>query len=240
MNIADIASIKDLREMNFSELFYGIFDAPDRIGMCDALVERICPGAYDDVRRARTLAIEFELLREHLEARECILDAYNSAASWFPAPRNREWPSNASQIRAVLDLFCSFCESGKYDMDDSDALLRVVSSKLFSDDGEDTITFFQGIREEQFRVVDESLHDRAIKGLEAIPRLDSDQELIVCLGKLFHVRMREIDAYTGLVYTSEWLDCDKSLYRSVFLSFSAAEKEKQLLQMKAGRSVLRM
>lgn len=192
------------------------------------------------MKKARTLAIELELLREHLEARKRFLDAYSSVASRFPAPRNRVWPSNTSQIRAVLDLFCSFCESGEYDIDDRDVLFRVTSSKLFSDDGGGTITFFQGIREEQFRVVDESLHDRAIKGLEAIPRLDSDQELIVCLGKLFHVRMREMDAYTGLVYTSEWLDCDKSLYRCVFLSFSAAEKEKQLLQMKAGRSVLRM
>lgn len=44
----------------------------------------------------------------------------------------------------------------------------------------------------------------------------------------------KMDAYTGLVYTSECLDCDEILYRDAFLSFSAAEKERQALQMKEG------
>lgn len=237
MNIDDIASIKDLREMNFSELFYGIFDAPNRIERYDALVERLWPDAFGNVKRARAAAIELELLREHFESLFKQKYGFSAcAALQFRRSESIEdsrLPS-ANQIREILLEYCAYCKSKEDERE-----IGAHTERLLFNVGR-AISFTTGIEEEQRRIINQSLRNKVIKGLEAVSHIESDQELIVCLGKLFHVRMREIDAYTGLVYTSECLGCDKSLYRSVFLSFSAAEKEKQLLQMKAGRSVLRM
>lgn len=237
MDLTDIASIKDLRETNFSELFYGIFDTPNRIERCDALVERLWPDAFGNVKRARAAAIELELLREHLESLFKQKYGVGTCAALhvrrIESIEDSRLPS-ANQIREILLEYCACCKSKENERE-----VGTHAKHLLLNVGR-AISFTMGIEEEQRRIINQSFHDKVIKGLQAVSRIESDQKLIVCLGKLFHARMREIDAYTGLVYTSECLDCDESLYRSVFLSFSAVEKEKQLLQMKAGRSVLRM
>ena len=228
MDIADIASIKDLREMNFSELFYGIFDAPNRIERYDALVERLWPDAFGNVKRARAAAIELELLRGHFES--LFKQKYGFSACAALKLRRSEsiedsrLPS-ANQIREILLEYCAYRKSKEDERE-----IGAHTERLLFNVGRATT----GIEEEQRRNINQSLRNKVIKGLEAVSHIESDQELIVCLGKLFHVRMREIDAYTGLVYTSECLDCDEILYRDAFLSFSAVEKERQALQMKEG------
>lgn len=229
MDLADIASIKDLREMNFSELFYGIFDAPNRIERYDALIERLWPDAFGNVKRARAAAIELELLREHLES--LFKQKYGFDTCTALQVRRSEsiedsrLPST-NQIREILLEYYAYCKSKEDERE-----ISAHTERLLFNIGR-AISFTTGIEEEQRRIINQSLRDKVIKGLEAVSHIESDQELIVCLGKLFHVRMREIDAYTGLVYTSECLDCDEILYRDAFLSFSATEKERQALQMK--------
>lgn len=223
-----VSSESELKDMCFSELFFKVSHTPE---VCDAIIGRLYPGARDDVERARAAAIELELLREHLES--LFKQKYGFGTCTALQVRRSEsiedsrLPS-ANQIREILLEYCAYCKSKEDERE-----IGAHTERLLFNVGR-AISFTTGIEEEQRRIINQSLCDKVIKGLEAVSHIESDQELIVCLGKLFHVRMREIDAYTGLVYTSECLDCDEILYRDAFLSFSVVEKERQALQMKEG------
>ncbi|WP_346674714.1 hypothetical protein [Enorma phocaeensis] len=66
--------------------------------------------------------------------------------------------------------------------------------------------------------------NKVLKGLYMLSLLGGDQELIIFFGNAYHATFSTIDAYTGLLYASEYFEHDESYLGAVFLHSSEEEK----------------
>ena len=65
--------------------------------------------------------------------------------------------------------------------------------------------------------------NKVLKGLYMLPLLGGDQDLIIYFGTAFHATFENIDAYTGLLYSSIYFDAEELYLKEAFSSASEDE-----------------
>lgn len=80
---------------------------------------------------------------------------------------------------------------------------------------------------------------RVLKGLYMLPLLEDDQDLIIYFGTAFHATFENIDAYTGLLYSSTYFDTDVSYLQEVFASASEEERASVIREARNNRDFSR-
>lgn len=115
-----------------------------------------------------------------------------------------------------------------------DELLNVLKNEVIDETSEcinalaeedDLCSEFLAVLEERITQQGNASPNKALKGLYMLPELSDDQELIIFFGNNFHATFANIDAYTGLLYASEYFDYDGYYLNSVILSATKEERE---------------
>lgn len=186
------------------------------------------PGASDIAKRACAAIVGLGLLREHLE----VLFSKWRFFDISPGSSLRQGsPPEEPKLLSVRDIRKMLLEYRAYRSSDEGAeKIGVLTHRVLSDTRR-YIEFIRGSEEEQRRAVGQLPNDRVIKSQVAISHFESDQDLIACLGKLFHVSVRDIDAYTGSIYTSECIGSEEELFRDAFLAFPMTEMKAYVSRM---------
>lgn len=115
-----------------------------------------------------------------------------------------------------------------------DELLNVLKNEVIDETPEcitalaeedDLCSEFLAVLEERISQQGNASPNKALKGLYMLPELNDDQELIIFFGNNFHATFANVDAYTGLLYASEYFDYDGYYLNSVILSATKEERE---------------
>lgn len=84
MDIEEITSEKDLRNLTFSDVFYSLYDAIDRKHACAELIGQIDPTAPQIIADARKKALELDVLIEDLKIHEALCRNWDGASRFSP------------------------------------------------------------------------------------------------------------------------------------------------------------
>ena len=222
--IDSISSVKDLRCVSFSDLFYEVTESDAGVELARSIAARI-DGAYSSnksksIRRSRRELVELrdalikgrkehdervkvaQLGRSgrkvwHLEREYLIQDA--SGNSWqnvlFTSAAGM--PANVSnpKVKSKKLVHDALKSRGK----ESSEIVHWICSNNY-------------VYDEAMMVIDERLNKTAseakryLDALLLLPKLDDDQDMIVFFGNNFHVTFAGIDAYTGLLFAYEYFE----------------------------------
>lgn len=220
--IEAINSTYDLQGIVFSEFLRVLFESNDeyeRASMCYGIVERIHPWDFKQIMYARERVFELETLKEHLSV-------------------DRDVPCYAGQYRsASLDMLIAECREYL-------ARCSVTETAELGPRTKDLYNF--GIHRNYLKATLSeipvaqvkafpSLSDGVARGLVTLGNLKTDQPLIIYIGKMFHMPINGIDAYSGILFSADFFDNDERAKQDVvtsFLRFSQAEKKNGLQRMK--------
>lgn len=232
--IEAINSTYDLQGIVFSDFLRALFESNDeyeRALMCYGIVERVHPWSFERIMYARERVFELEILKEYLSKDR--VEEYQS--------KNRDAPYHVSQYGAAsLNTLivecrqylarCSATETAELGPRTKD-LFTLYSSGF-------NRMLLSNVRSEIPVAQDKafpSLSDGVARGLVTLGNLKTDQLLIIYIGKMFHMPVNGIDAYSGILFSADYFDNDDRAKQDVvasFLRFSQAEKEKGLQRMK--------
>jgi len=236
LDVRTIASTKDLRKTNYGDLFYEIFENPDAKAVVNRMINRLNPEFASEMEKNKKDAAKLLLLKKHLESQQ----AENNKHTSFL----RDYISSVIDVRIIQEG--KFAEVNRSLYAGFDYLLRLLQDEYQKgltsvDTGRDTLIkhpiannlYRDEKRYSDFiKVLDERIlttasscldKDKTIKGLFLLPKLTTDQELIVFFGNNFHVTFSKIDAYTGLLYTAEYFDFEGTIRRDYLLAIVLSE-----------------
>lgn len=240
MELSDIKREKDLHKLSFADLFYEIHDEPNGESIAMGIIRLIMPDFDDVYKEGRVEAAKYERFREHLsDARlgrlmySCV--SGDGFSSWLLF--RDQWRNDH-----VMDICGGSIErlfnEGSFE-NVCDALYKEFADAKNPEGGGKQRHFLIDAfvkdekRYEDFREnLERKINDLAtgalasskiIKGLFLLPKLESDQELIIFFGNNFSATFNSVDAYTGLLYASEYFDFDGEILSSLTSDFSEEE-----------------
>lgn len=223
--IEAINSTYDLQGIVFSDFLRVLFESNDeyeRASMCYGIVERIHPWSFERIMYARKRVVELEILKEYLfenRDRPNYMGQYRAASLDTLIVECREYLARCSAAETAelgprtKDLFDSY----------SYGINRMRLSSVLSEISVAQTKAFP------------SLSDGVARGLVTLANLETDQLLIIYIGKMFHMLVNSVDAYSGILFSADYFDNDERAKQDVvtsFLRFSQAEKENGLQRMK--------
>lgn len=240
MELSDIKREKDLHKLSFADLFYEIYDEPNGESIAMGIIRLIMPDFDDVYKEGRVEAAKYERFREHLsDARFGRLMYSRVSGDGFSS-----WLLFRDQWRNdhVMDICGGSIErlfnEGSFE-NVCDALYKEFADAKNPEGGGKQRHFLIDAfvkdekRYEDFREsLERKINDLAtgalasskiIKGLFLLPKLESDQELIIFFGNNFSATFNSVDAYTGLLYASEYFDFDGEILSSLTSDFSEEE-----------------
>ena len=240
MELSDIKREKDLHKLSFADLFYEIYDEPNGESIAMGIIRLIMPDFDDVYKEGRVEAAKYERFREHLSDARFGRSMYSRVSgdgfsSWLLF--RDQWRNDH-----VMDICGGSIErlfnEGSFEKV-CDALYKEFADAKNPEGGGKQRHFLIDAfvkdekRYEDFREsLERKINDLAtgalasskiIKGLFLLPKLESDQELIIFFGNNFSATFNSVDAYTGLLYASEYFDFDGEILSSLTSDFSEEE-----------------
>ena len=241
MKAADIKYEKDLHTLSFSDLFYEIYSEPNGEAIAMKIIRSIMPDFDDVYREGRIEAAKYSRLLAHLSNVRLQRSLYSRVSGnihsrlAFP----EQWGADL-----VMDSYGSFFErlfsEGGFEAV-CDALYKEFTDEKSSEKGESRHhylisvfvkdegrydEFCEKLRNKISYLATKALRtNKVIKGLFLLPKLKSDQELIIFFGHNFGTTFNSVDAYSGLLYASEYFDFDGEALASLTSKFEADEIE---------------
>lgn len=252
-DISTIASLEQLREISFSDLYYSLENKENKADVVKRVIAAIDSGFIPTVLQQRRLVILLSMIRDAVEDKRMQYQ--------IKLQKKEEELEKYKQ----LDELCSSVGrvSGLYSMVKRAEELKEIQKsigngrttagglgikiKYLNDD-----ELFDQIRDdfisasvehidalvaddERYSAFMANLNDtiqqqlvmsgnKVLKGLYMLPLLGDDQELIIFFGSAFHATFSNTDAYTGLLYASEYFEHDGSYLGAAFLQSSEEEK----------------
>lgn len=239
MELSDIKREKDLHKLSFADLFYEIYDEPNGESIAMGIIRLIMPDFDDVYKEGRVEAAKYERFREHLSDARFGRSMYScvSGDGFSSLLFSDQWITDQ-----VMDIYGGSIErlfnEGSFKTV-CDALYKEFADAKNPEGGGKQRNFMIDAfvkdekRYEDFREnLERKINDLAtgalasskiIKGLFLLPKLESDQELIIFFGNNFSATFNSVDAYTGLLYASEYFDFDGEILSSLTSDFSEEE-----------------
>lgn len=227
MELSDIKREKDLHKLSFADLFYEIYDEPNGESIAMGIIRLIMPDFDDVYKEGRVEAAKYERFREHLSDARFGRSMYSRVSgdgfsSWLLCGGSIERLFNEGSFENVCDaLYKEFADAknpeggGKQRHSLIDAFVK--DEKRYED-------FRENLERKINDLATGALaSSKIIKGLFLLPKLESDQELIIFFGNNFSATFNSVDAYTGLLYASEYFDFDGEILSSLTSDFSEEE-----------------
>lgn len=239
MGLSDIKREKDLHKLPFADLFYEIYDEPNGESIAMGIIRLIMPDFDDVYKEGRVEAAKYERFRKHLsDARfgrsmySCVSgDGFSSwlfrdqwindhAMSMYGGSIERLF--NEGSFETVCDaLYKEFADAKS---PEGEGKQRHFLIDAFVNDEKRYEDFRENLERKINDLATGALaSSKIIKGLFLLPKLESDQELIIFFGNNFSATFNSVDAYTGLLYASEYFDFDGEILSSLTSDFSEEE-----------------
>lgn len=240
MELSDIKREKDLHKLSFADLFYEIYDEPNGESIAMGIIRLIMPDFDDVYKEGRVEAAKYERFREHLSDARFERSMYSCVSgddfsSWLLF--RDQWRNDH-----VMDIcggsIDKLFNEGSFE-NVCDALYKEFADAKNPEGGGKQRYFlidafvkdekrYEDFRENLERKVNDLAtgalaSSKIIKGLFLLPKLESDQELIIFFGNNFSATFNSVDAYTGLLYASEYFDFDGKILSSLTSDFSEEE-----------------
>lgn len=235
MELSDIKREKDLHKLPFADLFYAIYDEPNGESIAMGII-RLIMSDFDDVyKEGRVEAAKYERFRKHLY-HACFESLMYSRVygGCFSSRLFRDQWINDHVMGSIERLF----NEGSFETVCDALYTEFAHAKNPEGGGRRWHSLIDALVEDEKRYEDfrENLErkinalatgalasSKIIKGLFLLPKLKSDQELIVFFGNNFSATFNSVDAYTGLLYASEYFDFDGEILSSLTSDFSEEE-----------------
>lgn len=279
LEISEIKSMKELRSVNFADLFYEIYQNPDGGGIARGIIASIDPSFVPGLGNQREEAImllnvrdsvaherdevlrrakieeerkaEEERRQQELEMQVELLNRLGGMGSKYAREFRQilelENLSNmlsnrSASMKSLYDPLMSRIQSLGFD-----ELLDLLTEEIM--DGSNayaaSLATDNNMCSEFIAALDERIvskgnggSNKALKGLYLLPKLKNDQELIIFFGNNFHTTFANIDAYSGLLYASEFFDFEGSYLRESILTVPKKEKEEILAKRRSEKKFL--
>lgn len=233
-DVKEISSVTDLRSTAFFDLFYAIFDAPNKTEVASEILQRIDPTVMDRVRRRekdgeRILRSidRLEFVKHELEERESARNSSNDHMSLFSEPPIKQkyswtvdgmktgWDldsryhfskdKNDKNKVAILVKALTNCKEHEFDTVLRWAFQRVDFDTFY--ENTKLLTLFKKEVRTRRKQLSEGIDvDKELLALFLISKLDSDRDMIVFFGNNFHKAFEDVNAYTGLLYAYEYFE----------------------------------
>lgn len=240
MELSDIKREKDLHKLSFADLFYEIYDEPNGESIAMGIIRLIMPDFDDVYKEGRIEAAKYERFRKHLSDARFRRSMYSRVSgddsfSWLFF--REQWLNDIG-----MDIYGESIErifnEGSFETVCDSLYKKFADAKTPEGGGKQRHFLFDAFvkdekRYEDFREnLERKINDLAtgalasskiIKGLFLLPKLESDQELIIFFGNNFSATFNSVDAYTGLLYASEYFDFDGEILSSLTSDFSEEE-----------------
>lgn len=239
MELSDIKREKDLHKLSFADLFYEIYDEPNGESIAMGIIRLIMPDFDDVYKEGRVEAAKYERFRKRLSDARFRRSMYSHVSgdgfsSWL---FRDQWMNDH-----VMDIYGGSIErlfnEGSFETVCYALYKEFADAKNPEGGGKQRHFLIDAFvkdekRYEDFREnLERKINDLAtgalasskiIKGLFLLPKLESDQELIIFFGNNFSATFNSVDAYTGLLYASEFFDFDGEILSSLTSNFSEEE-----------------
>ena len=239
MELSDIKREKDLHKLSFADLFYEIYDEPNGESIAMGIIRLIMPDFDDVYKEGRVEAAKYERFRKRLSDARFRRSMYSRVSgdgfsSWL---FRDQWMNDH-----VMDIYGGSIErlfnEGSFETVCYALYKEFADAKNPEGGGKQRHFLIDAFvkdekRYEDFREnLERKINDLAtgalasskiIKGLFLLPKLESDQELIIFFGNNFSATFNSVDAYTGLLYASEYFDFDGKILSSLTSNFSEEE-----------------
>ena len=239
MELSDIKREKDLHKLSFADLFYEIYDEPNGESIAMGIIRLIMPDFDDVYKEGRVEAAKYERFRKRLSDARFRRSMYSRVSgdgfsSWL---FRDQWMNDH-----VMDIYGGSIErlfnEGSFETVCYALYKEFADAKNPEGGGKQRHFLIDAFvkdekRYEDFREnLERKINDLAtgalasskiIKGLFLLPKLESDQELIIFFGNNFSATFNSVDAYTGLLYASEYFDFDGEILSSLTSNFSEEE-----------------
>lgn len=239
MELSDIKREKDLHKLSFADLFYEIYDEPNGESIAMGIIRLIMPDFDDVYKEGRVEAAKYERFRKRLSDARFRRSMYSRVSgdgfsSWL---FRDQWMNDH-----VMDKYGGSIErlfnEGSFETVCYALYKEFADAKNPEGGGKQRHFLIDAFvkdekRYEDFREnLERKINDLAtgalasskiIKGLFLLPKLESDQELIIFFGNNFSATFNSVDAYTGLLYASEYFDFDGEILSSLTSNFSEEE-----------------
>lgn len=246
MKVADIRHEKDLHTLSFSDLFYEIYGEPNGEAIAMKIIRLIMPDFDDVYREGRIEAAQYSRLLDHLTYARLKRSLYSRSLYsraggdlYYSHLAFEQWASDL-----VMDSYGSHFErlfnEGNFETI-CNALYKEYTDERSPEEGEKRHHYLIATLvkdEERYNEFCEKLRskisylatkalrtNKVIKGLFLLPKLKSDQELIIFFGHNFGATFNSVDAYSGLLYASEFFDFDGVTLSSLVSRFEVDEIE---------------
>lgn len=232
MKLMDVKHRKHLRNVVFSDLFYCIFEEPDGESIAHSIVEEIEPSFVGEYKKDRMLAAEYELLRLRLleerrmqigsEVIEELLNINIPDYTLLMAKKNiiDEPYQNGGFEKLCGAVFEDYAQAEnplEGEPQPSRLIKYLVAEAWPYED------FCRALNQRILDMASKTINsDKLLKSLCLLSRLESDEELILNFGEKYAASLNAIDAYTGLLYASEFLD-SSGFGDSIIRQFDDAE-----------------
>ena len=239
MELSDIKREKDLHKLSFADLFYEIYDEPNGESIAMGIIRLIMPDFDDVYKEGRVEAAKYERFCKHLSDARFKRSMYScvSGDGFSSLLFSDQWINdhvigiyggsierlfNEGSFETVCDaLYKEFADANNPEGDGKQRHFLI-------DEFVDNEKRYEDFRENLERKINDLAtgafaSSKVIKGLFLLPKLESDQELIIFFGKNFSATFNSVDAYTGLLYASEYFDFDGEILSSLTSDFSEEE-----------------
>ena len=235
MELSDIKREKDLHKLSFADLFYEIYDEPNGESIAMGIIRLIMPDFDDVYKEGRVEAAKYERFRKHLldACFESLMYSHLNGGCFSYCLFHNQWIYD-HEMRPIERLF----NEGSFETVCDALYTEFAHAKNPEGEGRRWHSLIDALVEDEKRYEDfrENLErkinalatgalasSKIIKGLFLLPKLESDQELIVFFGNNFSASFNSADAYTGLLYASEYFDFDGEILSSLTSNFSEEE-----------------
>lgn len=235
MELSDIKREKDLHKLSFADLFYEIYDEPNGESIAMGIIRLIMPDFDDVYKEGRVEAAKYERFRKRLSDARFRRSMYSRVSGdGFSSRLFRDQWINDHVMKSIERLF----NEGSFETVCDALYTEFAHAKNPEGGGRRWHSLIDALVEDEKRYEDfrenleRKINDLAtgalasskiIKGLFLLPKLESDQELIIFFGNNFSATFNSVDAYTGLLYASEYFDFDGEILSSLTSDFSEEE-----------------
>lgn len=252
-DISTIASLEQLREISFSDFYYSLENKENKADVVKRVIAAIDPGFIPMVLQQRRLVILLCMIRDavedkrmqyqiKLQKKEEELEKYKQLDKLYSSvgrvSRLYSIVKHAEELKEIQEAI----GNGRTATGGLGIKIKYLNDdELFDQIKEDFISASVEhidalvADDERYPAFMENLNNtirqqmvtsgnKVLKGLYMLPLLGGDQELIIFFGSVFHATFSNTDAYTGLLYASEYFEHDESYLGAVFLHSSEEEK----------------
>lgn len=235
MDCSEITTVEELRILSFSDLFYAIYNNRDGDHIASQIIATINPNYSQEVIESidkfldyknldnsynQRICRQIETIRENLTddlmtlfEKNNIDDVYLEYLNPVFEAKNKFIETNESYQDEISKFRLNTSRRVSRDRIEE---LREKSRERINEIGA-KLDFRQQIWkefEQEFLAEISACfgEDKVLKALYILPYIRTDQELLIFFGNNFQKTFSEVDAYVGLLYSSEYFDFEKSTF----------------------------